>query len=166
MRGVPYDRAAARRWPASRCASAAGRSTRTRATAASTPSRTRARRAARARGWTARGAPIPAATPLAAAAALLRAGAVVAVKGIGGYHLACRADDEAAVAALRARKQREDKPFALMARELDAARALVALDAADAALLTARERPIVHRPARAGARRWPPRSPRARASSA
>ena len=67
------------------------------------------------------------ADPVAAAAALLRDGAIVAVKGIGGYHLACRADDEAAVAALRARKHREDRPFALMAGDLGAARALVAL---------------------------------------
>src|SRR5262249_18513828 len=44
-----------------------------------------------------------------AAAAALRAGAILAVKGIGGYHLACRADDEEAVAALRARKHREDR---------------------------------------------------------
>ena len=65
-----------------------------------------------------------------AAAALLRGGAIVAVKGLGGYHLACRADDAAAVAALRARKQREERPFALMAADLDAARALVVLDAA------------------------------------
>ena len=62
--------------------------------------------------------------PVAAAAALLRGGAILAVKGIGGYHLACRADDEAAVAALRTRKHREDRPFALMAADLDAARGL------------------------------------------
>ena len=59
-----------------------------------------------------------------------RAGAIVAVKGIGGYHLACRADDERAVAALRARKHREDKPFALMAPSLSAADRLVSLGAA------------------------------------
>ena len=56
-----------------------------------------------------------------AAAALLLDGAIVAVKGLGGYHLACRADDEAAVARLRARKHREDRPFALMAPDVDAA---------------------------------------------
>jgi hydrogenase maturation protein HypF len=70
-------------------------------------------------------------------------GAVVAVKGLGGYHLACRCDDERAVAALRQRKHREDKPFALMAPHLAAARALVELEAAEEELLVGRARPIV-----------------------
>jgi hydrogenase maturation protein HypF len=86
-----------------------------------------------------------------AAAAALLDGAIVAVKGLGGYHLACRADDEPAVARLRARKHREDRPFALMAPDLDAARTLVALDEPEAALLIGRERPIVLVPRRPGA---------------
>jgi hydrogenase maturation protein HypF len=73
----------------------------------------------------------------------LAAGSIVAVKGLGGFHLACLADDEAAVAALRARKHREDKPFALMPRDLGAARALVSLTAREERLLSGRERPIV-----------------------
>ena len=67
----------------------------------------------------------------------LHDGAILAVKGLGGYHLACRADDEGAVARLRARKHREDRPFALMAPDLDAARTLVALTESEAELLTA-----------------------------
>jgi hydrogenase maturation protein HypF len=88
---------------------------------------------------------------VAGAAALLRDGAIVAVKGIGGYHLACRADDEAAVAALRARKHREDKPFALMAGDLEAARALVELGPEEERLLTGHVRPIVLARRRPGA---------------
>jgi hydrogenase maturation protein HypF len=76
---------------------------------------------------------------------------VVAVKGLGGYHLACRADDEDAVGALRARKHREDKPFALMARDLGFTRELVELTSDDEALLTGRERPIVIARRRTGA---------------
>jgi len=81
--------------------------------------------------------------PLRAAAAALREGRIVAVKGIGGYHLACRADEEAAVARLRARKHREEKPFALMVASAQHAAALVALGAAERELLGSVERPIV-----------------------
>ena len=65
--------------------------------------------------------------PIAAAVAALAGGAIVAIKGVGGYHLACRPGDERAVAALRARKHREDKPFALMAPSVAAAESLVLL---------------------------------------
>ncbi len=81
--------------------------------------------------------------PLGDAVDALLAGAIVAVKGLGGYHLACRADDEQAVALLRSRKHREEKPFALMARDLDTARGLVELTPEDEALLTGPERPVV-----------------------
>ncbi len=83
--------------------------------------------------------------------AALLGGEVVAIKGLGGYHLACRADDDAAVGALRARKHREDKPFALMVPDVAAAAALVELGAAEEALLRSRERPIVLAPRRPGA---------------
>jgi hydrogenase maturation protein HypF len=88
---------------------------------------------------------------LASAVAALLEGRIVAVKGVGGYHLACRADDEQAVAELRRRKRREEKPFALMAPDLAAARALVRLSAAEEDLLSGRERPIVIARRRAGA---------------
>jgi len=67
---------------------------------------------------------------------LLRDGRVLAVKGLGGYHLAAAASCEPAVAALRARKHREDKPFAVMAADLAAARRLAEVDDAAASLLT------------------------------
>ena len=62
-------------------------------------------------------------------------GKILAIKGLGGYHLACRADDEAAVAALRARKHREDRPFALLVADVAAARTLVELGESEEALL-------------------------------
>jgi hydrogenase maturation protein HypF len=99
---------------------------------------------------------------VAGAATLLRDGAIVAVKGIGGYHLACRADDEHAVATLRARKHREDKPFAVMAGDLPAARALVVLGDAEEALLRGAERPIVLAPRRDDARVASAVAPRSR----
>ena len=93
----------------------------------------------------------PARDPIAATADALAAGQIVAVKGLGGFHLACRADDDAAVAALRARKHREDKPFALMAPDLAVARSLVELEPAEEQLLLGRERPIVLAARRPGA---------------
>jgi hydrogenase maturation protein HypF len=78
-----------------------------------------------------------------AAATALRDGAVIAVKGIGGFHLACRADNEAAVSALRARKHREDKPFALMVATADDAASLAELSEVERALLCSPQRPIV-----------------------
>src|SRR2546423_13642766 len=71
--------------------------------------------------------PLPGTDPLADAVARLRAGQIVAVKGLGGYHLAVRADDEEAGARLPGRKHREGKPFAVMVADLEAATALFAL---------------------------------------
>ena len=81
--------------------------------------------------------------PLAGAAELIRRGGVLAVKGLGGYHLAVDASCQAAAAALRGRKHREDKPFAIMAADLTAARQLCEVDDTQAALLTGPRRPIV-----------------------
>jgi hydrogenase maturation protein HypF len=80
---------------------------------------------------------------LAAAVVALQRGRIVAIKGIGGYHLACRADDERTVATLRARKHREEKPFAVMAPSAAAAAALVHLGGPARELLTGPARPIV-----------------------
>jgi hydrogenase maturation protein HypF len=80
---------------------------------------------------------------LAAAQRALADGLIVAVKGVGGYHLACRADDAVAVARLRERKSRSDKPFALLARDLATAREMVSVSADEECLLTGPARPIV-----------------------
>ncbi|HWH11331.1 MAG TPA: carbamoyltransferase HypF [Solirubrobacteraceae bacterium] len=80
---------------------------------------------------------------LSAALAALDAGRILAIKGLGGYHLACRADHEAAVAGLRSRKHREEKPFALMVSGIDAARRLAVVSPVEAELLLGRSRPIV-----------------------
>jgi len=89
------------------------------------------------------GAPVEAADPIAHVGRALARGAIAAVKGIGGYHLACDAASSGAVATLRARKRREEKPLAVMVRDLEEARRLAELGAADEALLTSVERPIV-----------------------
>jgi hydrogenase maturation protein HypF len=88
-------------------------------------------------------APLVREAALAQARALLAAGRVVAVKGLGGYHLACDATDPAAVARLRERKRRGDKPFAVLVADLVTARAVAHVDDAEAALLTSTRRPIV-----------------------
>jgi hydrogenase maturation protein HypF len=80
---------------------------------------------------------------IAAAAALLREGAIVAVKGLGGFHLACDATDEPAVLRLRERKRRDEKPFAVMVGDLAAAERLATLDEDEERLLLSVERPIV-----------------------
>ena len=85
----------------------------------------------------------PAATPSLPPPASSSPGGSSPSRGSAATTSACRADDEGAVAALRSRKHREDKPFALMAAGVDAARELVELDAAEEALLRGRERPIV-----------------------
>jgi hydrogenase maturation protein HypF len=86
---------------------------------------------------------VPAADPLAIAVEALRRGEVVALKGLGGYHFACDATRETAVARLREAKHRHEKPFALMVADVDAAARLAELSAAERALLSSPERPIV-----------------------
>ncbi|WP_058554578.1 carbamoyltransferase HypF [Thiohalocapsa sp. ML1] len=89
--------------------------------------------------------------PIAAASRLLAAGRIVALKGIGGFHLACDATDADAVAELRRRKGRYAKPLALMARDLDVIARFAELDDASTALLRAPAAPIVLLPMRPGA---------------
>ena len=89
--------------------------------------------------------------PIQGAAALLRSGSIIAVKGAGGYQLACRADDSAAVGRLRRRKHREEKPFALLVASVEAATAISILDDSALRALTGPEAPIVLAPRRESA---------------
>ena len=84
------------------------------------------------------------------AVAALRRGEIVALKGLGGYQLAVAAEDGAAVDRLRLRKQREAKPFAVMAASLQAARAHVIISTEEGALLTSWRAPIVLLPKTSG----------------
>src|SRR6267143_773920 len=89
------------------------------------------------------GAPVSAADPIRTAAAALRDGGIVGLKGIGGYHLACDATNAAAIVELRRRKRREAKPLAVMVTDLAAARALCRIADAEARLLSSPARPVV-----------------------
>ena len=77
------------------------------------------------------------------AASLLIAGRIVAVRGVGGFHLACDATNDAAVRRLRERKHRDAKPLAVMVSSLDEARLIATVSSAEARLLVGPERPIV-----------------------
>ncbi len=81
--------------------------------------------------------------PLAAAAAALAAGWIVAIRGLGGFHLAVRADDDVAVARLRMRKHRAAKPLALMVTDVEAARVLAEVTIDEEAALLSAAAPIV-----------------------
>jgi hydrogenase maturation protein HypF len=86
--------------------------------------------------------------PLASAVGALDAGGIVAIKGIGGYHLACCADDAGAVAELRRRKGRPAKPFAVMVADIAASRRIAAVSDAAAEQLSLPTAPIVLLPGR------------------
>jgi hydrogenase maturation protein HypF len=87
--------------------------------------------------------PLFADAALQAGVELLLRGEILAIKGVGGFHLACLADNRQAIALLRRRKQREARPFALMAPDLATAQELCLIDTTEAALLESPERPIV-----------------------
>ena len=91
----------------------------------------------------AQGKPIETGDPLEAFAAAIRAGGIGALKGLGGYHLVCNACSDAAVTALRGRKHRDEKPFAIMVPTVEAAERLCSVSAAERSLLESSRSPIV-----------------------
>ena len=92
--------------------------------------------------YDAAGVPLPA-EPLAIAVKKLRDGAIVAVKGVGGYHLAVDPCNAAAVRELRRRKRRDEKPFALLTDSVEKAKAIAHIDRSEELFLTGQERPIM-----------------------
>src|SRR5438132_697254 len=107
----------------------------------------------------ARALPLDAPDPVAYAARAMLAGRIGAIKGLGGYHLACDARRESAVLALRTRKSREEKPFAMMVADLAAAETLAHVSGAERELLLSPARPIVLLRRLAGARVAPSVAP-------
>jgi hydrogenase maturation protein HypF len=105
------------------------------------------------------GGAVSGADPLDSAVQLLKRGAVVAVKGLGGFHLACDATNATAVRLLRERKHRDEKPFGVMVADLDAVRAVAEVTPEEEALLASPERPIVLVRAREETRLVPDVSP-------
>jgi hydrogenase maturation protein HypF len=95
------------------------------------------------------GARMDVAEPIREAARLLQQGSVVAIKGLGGFHLACDAQNEAAVGKLRERKRRVEKPFAIMVRRVEDAARLCVADELSKKMMSSFERPIVLLPRRA-----------------
>ncbi len=98
----------------------------------------------------AQGRPEPVVDPLELAASRLLEGNIVALRGLGGFHLACDAHNEATVRELRRRKHRDEKPLAVMVPNLASAHALAELGTAEVSLLTSAARPIVLAPLRPG----------------
>ena len=101
----------------------------------------------------------PGRDPLAGAASLLAGGAILAVKGLGGYHLAADATDQRAVVTLRERKHRERRPLALMVADTAVADSLAAFGPEELALLSSPARPVVLAPRRPEARVAPSIAP-------
>jgi hydrogenase maturation protein HypF len=93
--------------------------------------------------WTAKGKPVTARDIFGHVHKLLKEGKVIAIKGLGGYHLACNALDSQAVKTLRQRKYREDKPFAIMMRDLEVVKRICVVSAEEAVLLQSYRSPIV-----------------------
>jgi len=101
--------------------------------------------------WSADGSHRDLTEPLREAARVIEQGGVLAVKGLGGFHLACNAKDETAVGRLRERKERVEKPFAVMVRRIEDVERFCDLDEAERRQLTSFERPIVLLPRKPGA---------------
>lgn len=109
--------------------------------------------------WDSSGKEITTHDPLGDTIAFLKMGKIVAIKGLGGFHLACDATREDVVSQLRGRKYREDKPFAIMCRNLEVIERLCLVDGLSRDLLQSKERPIVIVPSRKDAKIAPSVAP-------